>query len=57
MKKTYIIPMLSMHKVELQNIIAASPLTLNDTNGSGELQDVEATGDAMGHGSSIWDEE
>ena len=47
MKKKYMIPAVEITKVELQQMIASSPLNLNETGGSGSLQDEEATGDAL----------
>lgn len=56
MKKTYKMPNTQVVEVELQQVIAASPLTVVDGEvKSGVLQDDDATGVAMSR-SNVWDD-
>ena len=59
MKKQYINPSMTIMHVETSPILGASdPVTFTGT-GKGEVkvQDKDASGAAMGHGFSIWDDE
>lgn len=59
MKKQYINPSMTIMHVETSPILGASdPVTFNNS-GEGEVkvQNTDASGDAMGHGFNIWDEE
>ena len=58
MKKNYIMPTTAIVNVTVQQMVAASPFSLN-ANGDvteGELQSGNATGDAMSRG-GLWDDE
>ncbi|MBO4810354.1 MAG: hypothetical protein J5552_02175 [Prevotella sp.] len=58
MKKTYIIPQTKLHTVKLQGMIAASAgLTFGNGQGTGTLQDENASGDAMSRKGGFWDDE
>ena len=59
MKKQYINPSMIIMHMETSPILGASdPVTFNNS-GEGEVkvQNTDASGDAMGHGFSIWDED
>ena len=57
MKKIYLVPSTEIVNVTIQQIVAASPLTVvNGEVTEGELQSVDATGAAMSRG-GFWDDE
>ena len=59
MKKQYINPDMNIMHVETTSMIAASDTITFNNSGEGEVivQNDNATGAAMSHSSSIWDEE
>lgn len=60
MKKQYINPSMTIMHMETISMIATSgdPVTFTGTGeGEVEVQDKNASGAAMGHGFSVWDEE
>ena len=59
MKKTYITPEMLAVALSMNNIIAQSPLNIQNTGDTAPLSDKSATegGDAMVKGTNVWDEE
>ena len=61
MKKTYMMPKTDMVRVQLQHMVAVSSgdsiQFKGDGTGSVETQSEGAVSSAMGHSSSIWDDE
>ena len=60
MKKQYINPSMTIMHVETISMIATSgdPVTFTGTGGGEvKVQNTDASGDAMGHGFNIWDDE
>ena len=57
MKKQYMMPTVSVQRVELQQMIATSPaMTFTENGGKGKLQDDEAEGDALSRRGNLWDD-
>lgn len=59
MKKIYLQPLTTLFHVELQAVIAGSPLTV-DSNGDvteGEFQDKDATGPGLSRRRTVWGNE
>ena len=59
MKKTYITPEMLAVALSMNNIIASSPLDIQNTGDTASLSDKSATegGEAMVKGVNLWDEE
>ena len=59
MKKTYITPEMLAVALSMNNIIAQSPLNIQNTGDTTSLSDKSATegGEAMVKGTNVWDEE
>ena len=59
MKKTYITPEMLAVALSMNNIIAQSPLNIQNTGDTTSLSDKSATegGEAMVKGVNLWDEE
>ena len=59
MKKTYITPEMLAVALSMNNIIAQSPLNIQNTGDTAPLSDKSATenGEAMVKGTNVWDEE
>ena len=56
MKKIYFAPQTDIVKVELSNIMAASPLSIDGDSGSGKLQNTTGDGGVFSRG-GFWDDE
>ena len=58
MKKIYFAPNTTVVNVQLQQMIATSPLSLDEEGGSGELQNVNGDpGIVLSRGGSLWDDD
>ena len=57
MKKIYFAPNTTVVKVELQQIIASSPLNISGDTGNATTNEEAPDGPVLSHGGSIWDEE
>lgn len=58
MKKIYMKPETAMENVNVEQTIMTGSLNLDENGGSGQVEDGEATGPALGNGGgSIWDED